>query len=284
MKEDVTKRYSLEFALDLPIGIDGIVIYPILLKDMMAYYTACSVIKFEKAQVDVKYIKMSYYSFLCHYITSLAHSSIEEDRLKSNNLIVLFSSLFSLAMRKEILASFLYKEETKEAEIKLYELDIEKLDGNKNPYEQAKNTYILTKERFEDIRNILIKQNDIHYIDYNNYSRDMQELIKNEEKRRAGKSNMTLEDKIDSVIAATGWTTEDVGKLTIRRFDRIFERVRKKLEYQIYKTGAMSGLVSFKDKSVLEPWTTSLSFDPLKDIISDYGEVMDSMKHGMGRV
>ena len=280
--KDIEKKYSIEFGLDLPIHIDGLTLYPFLLKDMIAYYATSRLIKMEKAQVNPIYIKMSYYSFLCHYITKLSKSQDEQERVLSNEYIILFSSLFSLAMRKNIVSSFYYNEETKEAKIKLYELDTENYKDDLSPYQQATKTYELSKDKFDEIRNILIYQNDTHYINFEDYSRDVQNLLKQEMEKRGGKEKTTLEDKIDSVIAATGWTTEDIAKLTIRRFDRIFERVRKKLEYQIYKTGAMSGFVSFKDKSILEPWTNSIDYDPLKNIMSDYDSTMESMKRGLG--
>ena len=54
--------------------------------------------------------------------------------------------------------------------------------------------------------------------------------------------------------------------------------MRKLIEYKIYKTGAMSGLVSFKDKSVLQPWTDSIDYDPLKGILGDYDKAMKDIK------
>lgn len=279
--KDITKNYSIELALDLPIAIDGLALYPFLLKDMVAYYASSKIIKLEKNQIDPRYIKMSYYNFLCHYITSLVHSNNPEEVKTGNNYIILFASLFSLATRKNLAPSFSYKEETKTAEIKLYEIDTENFNEQTSPYEHPKQVYILTKENFDDIRSILIYQNDTHYINYEDYSRDMQNLIKEEMEKRSGKEKMTLEDKIDSVVTALGWTTEDVSRLTLRRFERIFERMRKLIEYKIYKTGAMSGLVSFKDKSVLQPWTNTIDYDPLKGIIGDYEKAVKDMKGAM---
>ena len=111
MKEDITKRFAIEFALDLPIFIDNLTLFPFLLKDLMGYYASVRVIKMDKANINPQYIKMSYYNFLCHYITTLAHSEDEEERKIADSNIILFSSLFSLATRKSLLASFSYSSE-----------------------------------------------------------------------------------------------------------------------------------------------------------------------------
>lgn len=281
--KNVTKNYSFEFALDLPIFIDGLTLYPFKMKDLMTYFSSIKILKLEKAQINIKYIKMSYYTFLCEYIGSLAHSDKEEEQLAGNSYMVLFASLFSGAMRTTILPSFSYNPETKESCIKLYEIDTEK--AGEDIYKSAKKEYTLTKEKFDDIRSILIYQNDVHFIDYDNYSRDMQKLIKDEEARRARKSGgLSIEDKTDSVITACGFTSQEIGEMTIRRFERVYERMRKKIEYQINKTGAMSGLVTFKDKSILEPWTNPLDSDPLKNIITDYDSFVKGTRGMMGKV
>lgn len=280
--KNVTKNYTLEFALDLPIAIDGITLYPFKMKDLMTYFTCAKVIKLEKAQISVQYIKMSYYTFLCHYISTLISSTKEEERMAGNSYMILFASLFSGAMRTTVLPSFLYNPETKESAIKLYEPNPEK--GEEEIYKNPKAVYTLTKEKFDDIRSILIYQNDVHFIDYDNYSRDMQKLIKSEEERRARKGGgLSIEDRTDSVAVACGYSTEEIGEMSIRRFERIYERMRKKIEYQINKTGAMSGFVTFKDKSILEPWTNPLESDPLKNIITDYDSFVKETKGMMGK-
>lgn len=282
--KDITKKYSIEFALDLPIFIDGLELHPIKLKNLASYYSSVSIIKLSKAQINPLYIKMSYYTFLCHYIVTLSKSPIEEERKKGETALILLGSLFSLSMKKNVIPKVLYNQETKEASIQLYEIDIENIDKVKSLYENSKQVFTLTRENFDEIREILIYQNDVHYIDYNKYSKDVQELLLQEEQRRQNKSTTTLEDKVDSVVAATGWDTETVSNLSIRRFERIFDRVVKKLEYQINKTGVMSGLVSFKDKSILEPWTGSIDNDPLKHIFADYNSTINNTKGMMGKI
>ena len=282
--KDITKKYSIEFALDLPIFIDGLELHPIKLKNLASYYSSVSIIKLSKAQINPLYIKMSYYTFLCHYIVTLSKSAVEEERKKGETALILLGSLFSLSMKKNVIPKVLYNQETKESSIQLYEIDIENVDKVKSLYENPKQVFTLTKENFDEIREILIYQNDVHYIDYNKYSKDVQELLLQEEQRRQNKSTTTLEDKVDSVVAATGWDTETVSNLSIRRFERIFDRVVKKLEYQINKTGAMSGLISFKDKSILEPWTGSIDNDPLKHIFADYNSTINNTKGMMGKI
>ena len=283
--KDVTKQYSIELALDLPISIDGIVLYPIQLRNLVEYYSSSRIIKLNKAQINPQYIKMSYYTFLCHYITTLFKSDRPEDKKMAESCIVFFASLFSLAMKKTVLPSFLYKEQEKTGEIKLYEIDKDNIGENaQDIYKNSTSVVTLTKENFDEMRAILVYQNEPNFVDYDKYSNDVQKLLKEEQERRSKKSTTTMEDKIDSVMACTGWNTETISNLTIRRFERIFERLCKKIDYQITKTGMMSGLVSFKDKTPLEHWTGNIENDPLKDLVTDYGSVTKNVKGYMGQV
>ena len=94
---------------------------------------------------------MSYYTFLCHYIVTLSKSTVEEERKKGETGLILLGSLFSLSMKKNVIPKVLYNQETKEASIQLYEIDMENIDNIKSLYENPKQVFTLTRENFDEI-------------------------------------------------------------------------------------------------------------------------------------
>ena len=54
------------------------------------------------------------------------------------------------------------------------------------------------------------------------------------------------------IVASTGYTFEDLKKMTVRKFVLLLRVVDSKLNYQITKTASMSGLVTFKGE--IEHW------------------------------
>ena len=94
--------------------------------------------------------------------------------------------------------------------------------------------------------------------------------------RLEGKNNKTasLEDLIVAVSISTGLTLESVYELTIRKFNKMIQRIDGKLHYEIYLSASMSGLVEFKDKSFIKHWLTDLD----KDEDEDYKIDLEDLK------
>ena len=277
MIKDIQKKYAMDLALDKPINIGGFELFPVKFKNALLFYSAVEIIKLNKENYNPIYIKMSYYNFLCHYITSLKEGDVEEQR-KGDLLIILFSSLFSLVLNREVLTRFNYNRAEKKGEILLYNSkDLTPAEA----YSQEKYE-IINKDDFEEIRSVIVYQNIPDYINFDNYSKDMKELIKQEEERRAKHSNTTMEDRIDSLIVATGLKVEDIAEMTMRRFSRLYDRMIKKVEYQINKSASMSGFVTFKDESILAPWTETIRKDPLKGIIADFDSTVGKFEGNAG--
>lgn len=106
----------------------------------------------------------------------------------------------------------------------------------------------ITPEMFDDLRRIIILQNDIDFdIDeFLNY-----DTIKRLEKAKSdldkSQDKATIEDYIDSLIVATGWELEKVLELPVRKFWRFVKRLNLRDTYKILKTAECSGMVSFKE-------------------------------------
>ena len=76
------------------------------------------------------------------------------------------------------------------------------------------------------------------------------------------------------VLVSTNLKLEDIYNLTIRKFSKILQRADYKLHYQIYMTASTSGLVEFKDKSMLKHWMSVLDEgDNFADVKVDQKEL-----------
>lgn len=94
---------------------------------------------------------------------------------------------------------------------------------------------------------------------------------------RQNKQKMcSLEEQMICVLISTSLTMEDIYKLTIRKFEKILQRVDAKLHYQIYLSASMSGMVKFKDDNAIQHWMNDLTKE---DKYSDVKVDMDEMRN-----
>lgn len=130
--------------------------------------------------------------------------------------------------------------------------------------EQGNQLYIndifITPEIFDELRQIIIIQNDIDFdIDeFINYDTE-QRLLRAQKDINKEESKSTIEDYIDSLIVAMNITEERVMDMTIRKFWRYIKRYQLHEGYTIAKTGEYSGMVSFKEP--IAHWMKSLEED-----------------------
>ena len=132
----------------------------------------------------------------------------------------------------------------------------------------------ITPPIFDDLRKILIIQNDIDFDAGTFMNRDTENALKKarefEAKKNREKSD--LEDYIDSLIISMKLTEEEVSHLTIRKFWRYIKRISKQEEYLACRTGQMSGMVTLKEP--LSYWMTSIDIaDPYAHLKTDEAEL-----------
>ncbi len=131
------------------------------------------------------------------------------------------------------------------------------------------NQECITPKIFDDLRRIIIIQNDIDF--------DMDEFLHHDTEQRLQKarkdldkseSRSNIEDYIDSLVIAMNTTEDRIMNMTIRKFWRYIKRYQLRESYTIAKTGECSGMVSFKEP--LKHWMTSFEEeDRYKDLKTD---------------
>lgn len=236
---NISKDYLLSFLMyNRPIPYnEHITLYPVTMNDILLFQTLSKSILVRKNSIfhNKQIIKMTYLDFLFY--------SYMNEELESQYDIYGLSQYLILAIQ-------LLKLCCKNADI-----TVERKTGN-----IVINGERLTPEIFDDLRRIIIIQNDIDFdIDeFLNYDTE-QRLLKAENDQKKDKDLANTEDYIDSLVIALNTTEECVMNMTIRKFWRYIKRFRLYENYTILKTGECSGMVSFKEP--IKHWMISLEED-----------------------
>ena len=141
------------------------------------------------------------------------------------------------------------------------------------------NDFLVTDEVFDDLRKIIIIQNDIDF--------DIDEFINidtvkalekaREFEAKKNKEKADIEDYIDSIIIGLKVTEEYVSNLTIRKFWRYIKRINKHEEYEACRSGQMSGMVTFKEP--IQHWMTSIEVtDKYENLKTDEEELRSKIE------
>ena len=215
----------------------NITIYPVTMRDIMSFQIVSQSITVKKNSTfrDKKIIKMNYLDFLFYSFNNKELES-QYNIPELSYYLLYFVQLLKLCCKTDNIHF-----------------------GN-----QANQLYInnilITPEIFDDIRRIIIIQNDIDFdIDeFINYDTE-QRLLRAQKDITKEESKSNIEDYIDSLIVAMNVTEERVMNMTVRKFWRYIKRYQLHEGYTIAKTGEYSGMVSFKQP--IEHWMKSLEED-----------------------
>ncbi len=174
-------------------------------------------------------------------------------------------------------ANFLqqYKNQKPTAE-EIQRISYELSDMQKKMY----NNIIIGSEDFDEIRKLIMLQNDIKPQHYD--ARTEKLLYEMKEKLRATRKSddgTDLEDLITVVSYCTQKNHKEMEEMTIRRFNRYLDFAMKKEDYYLYKQLELSGMI--KMKSDLPHWIGHYKpkgkFD---DVLVDSSGLMSSLENG----
>lgn len=242
---------------DLPVVYDDhITLYPVRMKDSLDFQIFQLAITARKDSIfqrkDV--IKMGYWDFI-------KETAINPDNFQSKDLpLVSLYYSFILTMLPKVCG--------KDADI----------EYNTSTLDVYINGELITNEIFDDIRRIIIIQNDIDF-DIDEFMNI--DTIKALEKARdfeakKNKETSDIEDYIDSLVIELRTTNEYVMNLTVRKFWRYIKRVNKHEQYEACLNGQMSGMATFKEP--IEHWMTSIEVkDKYENLKTDEGELREKI-------
>jgi hypothetical protein len=251
-------KYDRFYTLDEPVQYKNLTLYPVKVKDYDMFYKTVSCLTLEKNSIpDVKFLKMSYLEYLDYL-----HENLKEDEI---DFLYLFDFLLQLCIKND--------------KVKI---------RHGHDTKTGKPIFVVAEEifnaaDFDEIRTIITEQNMVVLVD-ESIQKEIRDKME-EARRLKAQLNGTLskpasfEDTMLCLVAATSLSFEEVKELSLRKFVRLLQRADALLHYQIYMTAAMSGMVEFKDKSVLRHWMSDLEkenknddvllgFDTIKDKVS----------------
>lgn len=249
----INKQMLLPFMMyNSPIRYsENIVLHPILMKDIIIFQSLESSITLRKNSTfrEKKIIKMTYLDFLLFSAGNM-ELEIQYNILGLSNYYYHAIKLLQLCC--------------KDSDIRI----------DKDTGKFTINGEIVTSKIFDDLRRIIIIQNDIDFdIDeFINYDTE-QRLLKAQKDLSRNDDSVSIEDYIDSLVIAMHVTEEYVMNMTIRKFWRYIKRYNLHETYTIAKTGECSGFVKFNEP--IKHWMRSIDDDEdkYKNLKTDESEL-----------
>lgn len=213
---------------------EHITVYPVTMNDVILFQTLIPSITVRKNSTfhDKKIIKMTYLDFL---LFCLNNNTLEKqyDILGLSKYYFYAIQLLQLCCKDS------------------------KVEINYQTGQILINEQIITPQIFDDLRRIIIIQNDIDFdIDeFLNYDTE-QRLLKAQKDLNRNKDKSNIEDYIDSLVITMNTTESKIMDMTIRKFWRYIKRYQLHENYTILKTGECSGMISLKEP--IRYWMLSL--------------------------
>ncbi len=237
MNVKITKESLLPLLIyNSPIKYDEyITIYPVTMRDVITFQFLESSITLRKNSIfrEKKIIKMTYLDFLLYTIGN-AELENQYDIPGLSKYYYYVIQLLQLCCKND-------------------KVTIDQYTGRISINEE-----IITPHIFDDLRRIIIIQNDIDFDIDEFMNRDTeQRLLKAQKDSAKNEDKATIEDYIDSLVIAMHVTEDYVMNMTIRKFWRYIKRYNLHETYTIAKTGECSGFVKFKEP--IKHWM--ISFD-----------------------
>jgi hypothetical protein len=266
-------NYDRLYALDEPVPYKNIKLFPVKVRDHDMFYRCISCLTLEKNSIpDIRIIKMSYLEYLYHL-------HIEN---KEVDYLLLLDYLLKLCIQDDDMGVNYYFDNTNKP---VFEIGKKVLDANgdtilDNDRVRLSDKEIFNANDFEEIRMIICNQNLVELVDETIQKdvRDKMDEARMLKAKASGNKPASFEDTMLCLVASTNLSLEQVYDLPLSKFIKLLQRVDAKLHYQIYMTAAMSGMVEFKDKSILRHWMSDLEKDNKNsDVMLDFDKVKEKV-------
>ena len=236
---------------------EHITLYPIKMKDIITFqqYQMALTLRKDAIFQDKQIIKMGYLEFIKYACRN------DELAQKYNMPLLPFYYDFIIGILQLT-----------------YGEDVE-IKYNTSTLDFSINDFLVTDEVFDDLRKIIIIQNDIDFdIDEFMNIDTVKALEKAREfEAKKNKEKADIEDYIDSIIIGLKVTEDYVSNLTIRKFWRYIKRINKHEEYEACRSGQMSGMVTFKEP--IQHWMTSIEVtDKYENLKTDEEELRSKIE------
>lgn len=270
----------MNLSFDEPLEYKKVLLYPATMKDYMLFSVAEECLDVSRIdEKDKRLLRLPYLDYL--YEKSLLEDTF---KIKWNILLGVLNIVFGDKQFFEIIKKdncIYIKVYQRSDNYELLNKEYTKLSSGKKKEELRKQMYneiLINSEDFENIRQLIMIQNDIKS---QHYPEKVEKyLYEIKEKMKATKpSDIDIEDTITLLSYFLHIENKDIKNMTIRRFNRKLQIALNKDDYYLYKQLELSGNIKFK--SELPHWFTHYKpkgkFD---DVLINANNMMSSLMNG----
>jgi hypothetical protein len=283
------------YIYDDPVDFKKLKIYPVKVSEYLDFYNYIDCLQIDKNSVpDVNVISMSYLDYLisisdgsnyysskmilllklCLHLRDFAIITEDEARvIYESGKNLLLSKLESPEKDEDVIVinssvnkswdeiSKIIKNESPEGMFYFDEGDIIQVVKKKNKSLIQIKDGFYSSEDFDEIKKIILEQNDVEEIDEQVRKEYRDEL----ERARIRANNANSKDKMCDfenqmicVSVALCCSLDEVKEFTIRKFKKYIARINHKMTYEIFKPAILSGNITSKDKGFPSFWMADL--------------------------
>lgn len=286
------------YIYDDPVDFKKLKIYPVKVSEYLDFYNYIDCLQIDKNSVpDVNVISMSYLDYLisisdgsnyysskmilllklCLHLRDFAIITEDEARvIYESGKNLLLSKLESPEKDEDVIVinrsgnkswdeiSKIIKDEFPDGMFYFDEGDIIQIVKKKNKSMIQIKDGFYSSEDFDEIRKIILEQNDVEQINENIKKEVRDELDALQSKMNKLTSSVKMcdfEEQMICLSVTTGTSLDQIKQMTIRKFKKYIARIENIMTYEIYKPAILSGFISSKDKNFPLHWMADLSSD-----------------------
>ena len=267
---EISYENKMNMVFDKPLNYKGIYLYPATLFDYSIFSNADEYLDtsrineknidlirlpylnymYKKSQLDdIFENKYKMLLYILHVVFKEQEFDIEEDKESKR----IYLKVYQRTDNFKLLESDYNK--IKDEILKIYNKDknlfnldiqknVEKLNTLKN---KMYNVKTITSEEFDEIRQLIMIQNDIKS---EHYSNEVEKMLYEAKKKmnELNKNTIDIEDLISTVSYVMKINPQDMSNMTIRRFNRYMNLIYSKDDYYLYKSQELSGNIKLDSK------------------------------------
>lgn len=298
---NISYENKINLAFDKPLEYKGIYLYPATLPYYSIFLNADECLNVSRLEEkDIRLLRLSYLDYLYEkslrdnvykgkwdmliYILNIVLKDQSFEIVKENGHVILkvyqrtndydlFNEEYE-KLKKDIIQKY---NAIRDIENVAIEQDLNKLNNLK---EKMFESVILNEADFDEIRQLIMYQNDIKAENYSSKVTAMLEETKRKISQiNKSKDDLSMEDLITAVAYSARIKPEDMYNMTIRRFNRYLYITRNKDDFYLYKQLELSGNIELK--SELPYWIKH--FEPIgkyDDVLINNSSLLSSVQDG----
>lgn len=229
-KDEIEELYASNFLWGEFIDYKGIKLYPICCSEIEQFYSSIYALLYDPLRFNGEISTLP----RLYFLTDILNYQDDADYIRQHMF------LLQLFIQLQLLLKLTLKDQNFE------------FKNNKNKWylqiTTIENSVINVKAKdFDKIREIILHQNGVEYDDTFIHE-DIRQWIEQQEENDKS-SSPTIEDYVEAFMLQTGsCDIENIKSVSLRRFNRIIEKMLSRENYNIQMTASMSGFVTFKNE------------------------------------